>query len=69
MFMKNFQAELATFLYATCFSPVKSTFIKAAKNGNFPTWPGLMIKLIAAHLQKSEATIFGLLDQTLKNTR
>ena len=63
------QAELASFLHATCFIPVKSTFIKALKNGIFLTWPGLMVKLIATHPPKIEATIFGNLDQMRKNTR
>ena len=33
------QSELATFLHETFFSPVKSTLVKAVKNGNFVTWP------------------------------
>ena len=70
MFYENkTQAELASFLHATCFNPVKPTFIKAVKNGKFSTWTGLKAKLIATHLPKSEATIFGNLDQTRKNTR
>ena len=68
MFMKNFQAELATFLYATCFSPVKSTSIKDVKNGNFTTWPSLISKLISARPPKPEGNIFGHLDQTEKNS-
>ena len=68
MFTKKTQAELASFLHATCFIPVKSTFIKALKNGIFLTWPGLMVKLIATHPPKIEATIFGNLDQMRKNT-
>ena len=63
------QEELASFLHPTCFSPVKLTFIKAVKNRNFATWPGLTAKLIAVHLPKSRVTIFGNLDQTQKNNR
>ena len=66
---KKTQAELAIFLHVECFSPVKSTFIKAVNNGNFVTWPGLMAKLIDAHLQKLEVNMFGHLVQTRKNTR
>jgi hypothetical protein len=33
--------ELINYLPATEFSPVKSTWIKAIKNGNFASWPGL----------------------------
>ena len=60
------QAELASFLHSTCFSPVKSTLIKAAKNGNFETWPGLTVELISANLPKPEATVLGNFDQTRK---
>ena len=41
MFTKKTQAELATFLHVTCFSPVKSTLVEAIKNGKFSTWTGL----------------------------
>ena len=40
--------------------------IKAENNGIFETRPGLTIKLIAAKIPKSEANIFGNLDQTQK---
>ena len=63
------QAELASFLHATCFNPVKPTFIKAVKNGKFSTWPGLVNKLISARLPKSEADIFVNSDRTQKYTR
>ena len=64
MFTGKNQAELEKKIHATCFSPVKSTFIKDVNNGKFATWPGLTAKLISANLQKLEATIFGHLDQT-----
>jgi hypothetical protein len=35
------QKELINYLHAACFSPVKSTWITAIKNGNFTSWPGL----------------------------
>jgi hypothetical protein len=38
---KNNQKDLINYLHAACFSPVKSTWIKAIKNGFFPSWPGL----------------------------
>jgi hypothetical protein len=34
-------AYLINYLYATCFSPVKSTWITAIANGHFTSWPGL----------------------------
>jgi hypothetical protein len=33
--------ELINYLHATSFSPVKYAWIKAIKNGNFTSWPGL----------------------------
>jgi hypothetical protein len=35
------QKELINDLHAACFSPVKSTWIAAIKNGNFTLWSGL----------------------------
>jgi hypothetical protein len=35
------QKDLINYLHAACFSPVKSTWITAIKNGNFTSWPGL----------------------------
>jgi hypothetical protein len=37
----NNQKDLINYLHAVCFSPVKSTWIKAINNGNFSSWPGL----------------------------
>jgi hypothetical protein len=37
----NNQKDLNNYLHAACFSPVKSTWITAIKNGNFSSWPGL----------------------------
>ena len=55
----------------TCnmFQLIKLTFIEAVKNGNVATLPGLTAKLIAKHIPKLEANIFGDLNQTQKNTR
>jgi hypothetical protein len=35
------QKYLINYLHAACFSPVKSTWITAIKNGHFTSWPGL----------------------------
>ena len=43
--------------------------MKGIKNGHFSTWPILTVELISAHLPKSEATVFGHMDQTRKNIR
>jgi hypothetical protein len=37
----NNHKDLINYLHAACFSPVKSTWIMAIKNGNFSSWPGL----------------------------
>ena len=55
--------DLAKFLHAACFSPVKSTFIKAINNNHFTTWPGLNSPLIQKHLRPSIATTKGHLKQ------
>ena len=38
--------DLSEFLHAACFSPTKSTFIKAIQNGNLDSWSGLTVDLI-----------------------
>ena len=37
VYEKKTQAEIESFLHATCFSPVKLALIKAVNNGNFVT--------------------------------
>jgi hypothetical protein len=34
------QKDLFYYLHAACFSPVKSTWTTAIRNGNFSSWPG-----------------------------
>ena len=38
--------DLAQYLHAACFSPVKSTWARAIDNNHFSTWPGLTLQLI-----------------------
>ena len=59
--------QLAKYLHACCYSPSKSIFLKAIKNGNFLSWPGLDSKLIEKHLQTPVATAKGHLDQERRN--
>jgi hypothetical protein len=47
------QKGLINYLHAACFSPVKSTWITAIKNGNFSSWPGLTEHAVEKHLSKS----------------
>ena len=60
---KKTHMELVQYLHAACFSPVKSTFIKAIKNNHFGTWPGLTAELVSKYLPKVIATTQGHLHQ------
>jgi hypothetical protein len=50
------QKDLINYLHAACFSPVKSTWIAAIKNGHFTLWPGLTEHAVEKHLSKSAET-------------
>jgi hypothetical protein len=65
----NNQKDLLNYLHATCFSPVKSIWITAIKNGNFLSWPGLIEHALEKHLSKSAATTKGRLNQQRQNAR
>jgi hypothetical protein len=60
---KKTHLELAQYLHAACYSPVKSTFQRAIKNGHFTSWPGLTVDVIKNHLPRSVATVQGHLHQ------
>ena len=66
LYEKKTQSELASFFTCNMFQPCKINFNTNCKNGKFETWPGLAAELIAANLQKPEATVLGHLDQTRK---
>ena len=55
--------DLVRYHHATCFSPVKSTFVKAVGSNSFVTWPGLTKPLIERHLPEQEATALGHMKQ------
>lgn len=42
--------ELAQYLHAALFSPVRSTLLLAVQNNHFITWPGLDKQLVSKHL-------------------
>jgi hypothetical protein len=63
------QKDLINYLHAACFSPVKSTWITAIKNGNFSSWPGLTEQAVEKHLSKYTSTTKGHLNQQRKNAR
>jgi hypothetical protein len=57
------QKYLIIYLHAACFSPVKSTWITAIKNGHFTSWLGLTEHDVEKHLSKSTSTTKGHLNQ------
>jgi hypothetical protein len=63
------QKELINYLHAASFSPVKSTWITAIKNGHFTSWPGLTEHAVEKHLSKSTSTKKGNLNQQRQNAR
>jgi hypothetical protein len=65
----NNKKDLINYLHAACFSPVKSTWIKAIKKGNFSSWPGLNEHTVEKHLSKSTSTEKGHLNQQRQNAR
>jgi hypothetical protein len=65
----NNQKDLINYLHAACFSPVKSTWITAIKNGIFSSWPGLNEHSVEKYLSKSISTAKGHLNQQRQNAR
>jgi hypothetical protein len=65
----NNQKYLINYLHAACFSPVKSAWITAIKNGNFLSWPGLTEHAVEKCLSKSTATTKGHVNQQRQNAR
>ena len=59
--------DLIQFYHAAIFSPAKATFIKAIRNGNFHSWPGLTTRTVAKFLAPTIATHFGHLNQERQN--
>ena len=60
---KQTHTDLASYLHAACFSPVRSTFASAISKNFFKTWPGLTPELIRKHLPPVIATTQGHLHQ------
>jgi hypothetical protein len=63
------QKDLINYLHAACFSPVKSTWITAIKNGHFTSWPGLTENAVEKHLSKSTSTTKSHLNQQRQHAR
>jgi hypothetical protein len=66
---KSSQKDLINYLHAACFSPIKSTWITAIKNGSFTSWQGLTEHAVEKHLSKYTSTTNGHLNQQRKNAR
>jgi hypothetical protein len=65
----NFQKDLINYIHDACFSPVKSTWITAIKNGNFSSWPGYPEHAVEKNLSKSTSTTKDNLNQQRQNAR
>ena len=62
-------AQAIRYLHAACGFPVKSTWIKAIKRGNYVGWPFLTAEAVSKHFPESVETLKGHLDQTRQHTR
>lgn len=63
------KSELISYLHASCFSPVPSTFLQAAKMGYLEMFPGLTPAMIKKHLKPTMATAKGHMDQEHQNVQ
>ena len=62
------QAELAMYYHQCLCSPTVSTLIKAIRNEQLKSWPGLTIELIKKHLPPASATARGHMVRTRQGT-
>ena len=56
-------------MHTVCGYPVKSTWLKAIKAGNYVGWPMLMKRNVQKYYPKATKTAKGHLNQTMKNVR
>ena len=56
---KQTHKELVDYLYAACFSPLKSTWLKAIKKNIFLSWPGIQEDLVQMNLSLKIVTAQG----------
>ena len=61
--------KLAQYLHASRFSPAIYAMLRAIKQNNLTTFPGLISQLISKHLSKNVATSKGHLDQEFRYLR
>ena len=55
--------DLATFLVAACFNPVRSTLLSAIRNNHFTSWPGMDEKFMKKFITPSISSAKGHLNQ------
>ena len=61
------KTEVIQYIHGCCFSPTSRTFLKAIKNGNFLTWPGLNNQKLFNRLPPGIAKSLRHLGQEIKN--
>ncbi len=61
--------ETIRYLHASAGHPVKDTWTKAIKAGNFTTWPGLSVKAVHKYFPESDETKQGHMNKQHQNVR
>jgi hypothetical protein len=61
--------ELVNYLHNAMFSPTKAALLKAVKQGQLATWPGITEDAINNHLKLTPATAMGHMHQKRQNIR
>ena len=56
-------------MHAVCGYPVKSTWLRAIKAGNYVGWPILTEQNVSKYYPKTDETLKGHMNQTRKNVR
>jgi hypothetical protein len=51
------------------YSPAKTAFFKAVKQGHLKTWPGIKKDAINKHLKMTPSTAMGHMNQSIQNIR
>jgi hypothetical protein len=60
---------LVNYLHKALFSPKKSALLRAVRNGNLITWPGLTEEAIHKHLKMTPVAAMGYMNQNRQNIR
>ena len=62
-------AALVRYLHAAARFPVKDTWLRAIKDSNYVTWPGITYNNAAKYYPDTDATIMGHMVQTRQGVR